>query len=67
MPVGWVEPTTAPFYQSAYKKGLTVTRRPTKSVDTSVFKYMTSVEFILFVSWASFGNLTSDFVSFTWV
>ena len=67
MPVGWVDPTIAPYYQSAYKKGLKVTRRHTKSDDTSIFKYITSVEFLLFVSWISLGHLSAGFVMFTWV
>ena len=67
MPVGWVEPTIAPYYQSAYKKGLTITGRLTKRDDTSILKCIISVEFILFLSWISLSHLSAGFVMFTWV
>ena len=67
MPVGWVDKSTAPYYQSAYKKGLKISRRKkSEKSDENAVNVVLSPEFLLFLAWISIGNLDAIFVTFTW-
>jgi len=78
MPLTWVDPDIAPFYNSPFHRGTinplgdarakeqTKQESESKGNSQSVAQYVWTPEFILLMIWASFGNMDITFISFNW-
>lgn len=80
MPLTWVDPELAPFYNSPFYRGTVNPLGDAKSKNLEkhesvskdeqsnqpVMKYVWTPEFILLMVWASFGNMDITFISFNW-